>query len=176
MAERSGGTPVAFRPGAVAQRSEFDRNRSPSELVAKRVFGGPPRLLPDQFPISHLVRRTMIISGMLMLATVTSLWLGYRRRSRGSSSDHERTLVQVLHTLTVAPRCCLHLVQVEEQRFLVARDATGWKSVTPVQTFAAQLEAEEQNLGDSAAGQPLELPPDRSFLRSERWQEYKWIR
>jgi hypothetical protein len=46
----------------------------------------------------------------------------------------------LLDTLNLAPRCTLQLIRIDNQKFLVARDAGGVRSVTPVQSFAETID------------------------------------
>jgi hypothetical protein len=127
---------------------------------------------PQHINASYLVRRTVIISGLLIVASAISLWLGHRRRAGTGQGEGAASPLQILSTVTVAPRCCLHLVRVADHKFLVARDSSGWKSVTAVDSFAANLDVEEPTSAEP--GRPTGLPavPHDPFpSRNGRWQE-----
>lgn len=139
--------------------------------------GLAPPLLPPQFNASQLVRRTVIVSGMLSVASAASLWLGYRRRSKGLSGDGTATPLQLLHTLSISPKCCLYLVRVEDQKFLMASDASGWKSVTAIDSITANFDPVEQTgLVSPTRSSSIAAPPEPFQSRADRWQDFKLSR
>jgi flagellar biogenesis protein FliO len=109
-----------------------------------------------------------------------------RRVRQGGSGRTSSSEMKVLETLHLAPRCALQLIQVDAQRFLVARDAHGLRSVTAVNSFAETLEALEAEPKDASTrelstastfGLSLENQPtsDRLTLsfagrRNDPWQ------
>lgn len=129
----------------------------------------PPPILPDEFVPSHLANRAMAVMGLLIVGCIAAIWFGQRYsrtgRSRSSSSD-----LQVLDTLSIAPRCCVHLLNVGGQKYLVARDQAGIKSVTAVSAFAATLDDLADNRVDSAHDDAMRSLTTRSWAnRSDSW-------
>lgn len=101
--------------------------------------------------------------------------------------------MSLVDTLSLAPRCALQLVHVDGQRFLVARDATGVRSITPVNSFADTLEDSDESASTageqrfdlhrvSKAGLALDDMPHGAFAtinptltrRSDPWQGPAW--
>lgn len=87
--------------------------------------------------MQHLVRRALI--GTLLagaLAGVLFFAVGGKRKAlgrtlgRGSSAEGP---LELLATLSIAPRCSISLLQVQGQAVLVARDASGVKNMLLLQ-------------------------------------------
>ena len=181
VAARGGSDPAAQvgprPPAPTPQRLLSHRPTAPPSLFGEDEegnlgFAGPQ--LPANFGASYLVRRTVIVSLLLIVASAASLWLGYRRRGSTGQRDGAASPLQILQTLTVAPRCALHLVQVEGHKFLVASDSSGWKSVTAVDSFATTFEAVEPTTAAPIARPTFsELPRDSFPSRIDPWQEFK---
>lgn len=172
VAERIAVPAMATQPTQAAQSSKSLQVEVQAPSHSRRE---QPPLWPSQFSISQLVGRTLVVSGLLAVACVVSLWLGNRRLRSGQGSGAAGVSMRLVDTLLVAPRCCLHVVTVDGQKFLLARDATGWKSVTAVSSFGANLEEAESPASVSLAR--TEGATDHaSKRRNVPWQDLPWPR
>jgi flagellar biogenesis protein FliO len=129
----------------------------------------PPPILPEKFVPSHLANRAMAVMGLLIVGCIAAIWYG-QRYSRTGRSRSSSSALQVLDTLSIAPRCCVHLLNVGGQKYLVARDQAGIKSVTAVNAFAATLDDLADNHVDSAHDAAMPSLTNRSWAnRSDSW-------
>ena len=99
----------------------------PSEMSLVYV---PPELSAE-YDLSRLVRRAVSVSCFLAAACLACFLWSHLRRGRSVRAAPQQR-IQVLDSIAVAPRCFLHLVQVENQPFIVARDSSGFHGITPV--------------------------------------------
>ena len=93
--------------------------------------------------VNPLVRRAAIAVGLsLTLAAVLLAITVLKQRTLGQPGDGED--LQILSTISLAPRCCLTLVKAQEQTILVARDSSGVKSMIVVPNhFSSFLDLED---------------------------------
>lgn len=112
--------------------------RSNSELSA-------PRESRAELPISaeavqRFAKRAMV--GASMAIFLSLLLLIFLKRSRpGFVGTKSPEGLQLLSTISIAPRCCLSLVQAREHTIVIARDASGLKEMIVLpDTFEAYLE------------------------------------
>ncbi|MCA9169738.1 MAG: FliO/MopB family protein [Planctomycetales bacterium] len=150
----------------------------------------------QEFSTERLVGRSLLATCGLATACLLALWSSRRVRAQRGSAANMASMA-VLETLNLAPRCSLQLVRVDGQKFLVARDTSGVRSITPVssfddamaeqsETFSEVFPAIESNLHrgrDACAdhGLSLELAPQRvsaseSGARRDPWQGPSLIR
>ena len=130
----------------------------------------PPPILPEEFVPSRLANRAMTVMGLLIAACIGAIWYGQRHSKAGRLGSSSGDL-QVLDTLSIAPRCCVHLLRVGGQKYLVARDQAGIKSVTAVSAFAATLDDLADNRVDASQDVAAPSVTDRSWAsRSEQWR------
>ncbi len=103
--------------------------------------------------VGALMRRLIagaLFSGALFVAL---LFLRTGKLRRFGKRDGDGTM-ELLDTLVLAPRCCLHLVRVHDQVLVVGRDAAGMQQVVPMHgSFESHL---------------LDALPESSFADSER--------
>lgn len=84
--------------------------------------------------------------GFIVVAKRWMVWTGSAKatssRKRNSSArKNEPPQFRIVSNLRLSPKSNLHLVEVEDQRMIVATDATGINSVTPLaKPFAASLD------------------------------------
>lgn len=98
---------------------EFAPDMDVSGLLGRLVLG--------------LVLATSLFFALILFTRFTNA------RKRNASRWGE---MEVLDTVYVAPRCCLHLVSVQDQLVLVGRDASGMREIVPIRAgFDASLEA-----------------------------------
>ncbi len=166
---------AAVRVAAAASAAVRSDSRVPPQQLRETDALGrsdrqqPPSILPNEFVPSHLANRAMTVMGILIAACIGAIWYGQRHsragRLRSSSSD-----LQVIDTLSIAPRCCVHLLSVGGQKYLVARDQAGIKSVTAVSAFASTLDDLTNNPEDSAQDVASSSLKSRSWARrSDQW-------
>jgi flagellar biogenesis protein FliO len=86
------------------------------------------------------VAKTIAATSMFAAACLLIVALRHRFKRHGARGTLARPALAVIDSLVLAPRCCLQLVQVESQKFLVARDGSIVRSVTPVHSFAETLQ------------------------------------
>lgn len=163
----------------------YEKDKSPAE--SPEWLGRAPRDALTQ----QLVGRTLLVTTAFAGIGLVVVALAHRVQIRRRSSQKTGSMA-LLDTLHLAPRCTLQLIRIDSQKFLVARDAGGVRSVTPVQSFAETIdqvttgnpleEAVAQN-DHWDQGLSLETPyrnKDVSTpLRSRRidsWQENSWNR
>ena len=119
-------------------RSQPAAAESTSQELTPGYHSDWPELNTDR-----LVGRSLVATCGLATACLIALWSSRRvRAQRLRSSKDNRDSMVVLETLCLAPRCTLQLVRVDAQKFLIARDPSGVRSITPVSTFADAM-AEE---------------------------------
>ena len=115
-----------------------------------------PKVLADEFDLSGLVQRTLGISMVLGAVCIGCMWWSHSRNGKYSLRDAARKEMLIQETITVAPRCYLHLVKVQDQQFLVTRDATGFKTVAVVNSFESAIEDSPAELtAEPAAGRSV---------------------
>lgn len=124
-----------------------------SDIPAREAATAQRYGLSD-FDAGRLVGRTIVVTASFA-AICTGILLGIRQLRKHGALKGGTSEMKVLETLTVGPRCVLQLVQVERQRFLVARDAHGMRSVTPVQSFVETLDDVSEPMEDPVVRQPL---------------------
>ena len=142
------------------------QDTSGAETAARQP---PPPILPGEFVPAHLANRAMSVMGLLIIACIGAIWYG-QRYSRAGRSGNSAGDMKVLETLSIAPRCCVHLLTVGGQKYLVARDQAGIKSVTAVSAFATTLD----DLADRSVEPAQDATPpsvtNRSWAsRSDQW-------
>ena len=112
------------------------------------------RLFAADERISAIVKRAGLVSAALAVVTLAAL-LSTRSRRLRLAQSRERHALQLVGSLALGSRCALQLVQVDDQRFLVARDGSGLSSVTPVNSFATEFElADDAQLTSASSREP----------------------
>jgi flagellar biogenesis protein FliO len=151
---------VAEQPdieGAAADQAEptnrFASRFGQTSNEARSTFTARDYGLSD-FDAGRLVGRTVLVTTSFAAVCAVLLLVIRHVRQQGGLKGSTREM-NVLETLTLGPRCVLQLVQVERQRFLVARDAHGVRSVTPVQSFVETLDDISLPDAEPVARQPL---------------------
>jgi hypothetical protein len=115
-----------------------------------RVAHSPPEF-PTEYDLGGLVRRTVAVSCFLAAACLGCFIWAHFRHGRPFARSPTTRQMELLESIVVAPRCFLHLVLVDGQRFLVARDPSGFHGITPVSSFAdSLLQVEDHSSGDHA--------------------------
>lgn len=128
-----------------------------------------PKVRADEFDLGGLVQRTLGISMVLGAVCIGCLWWSHSRGGKYGVRDAARKEMQILETISVAPRCYLHLVKVQDQQFLVTRDATGFKTVAAVSSFESAIENSRADFAaEPAAG--LGMTDDRQ-RRGMQWTD-----
>lgn len=126
-----------------------------SSSPARNSESKPADSSPDD-PVDSLIHRAALAVGLsLVLAVTLAMITLLKRKSFGQHATGGD--LEILSTITLAPRCCLTLVKAREQTVLVARDASGVKNMMIVPGgFAAYLDGDEPSLRGTmqAAGQP----------------------
>lgn len=158
-------TPAAKRIG----RGDAATNRRPTKLSAPRDTNDSPIRLtgwdadagqepaaryaagpltyrepaaPAPVDLGGLALRLVIGTATVLGACVVSLWLARRWLPHGQPAKKGQGRMKILDTLAVAPRGCVQLIEIEHRLVLIASDAGGIKSVTPLpQQFAENLES-----------------------------------
>jgi hypothetical protein len=98
----------------------------------------------DPLP-KNLVGRTLLVTaGFAIIGMVIASAAHIFGSKRPSVRGKKTSSMALVDTLTLAPRCSLQLVSIDSQRFLVARDASGVRSVTPVTRFDDAMAAEDE--------------------------------
>ena len=110
-----------FRSGA-GDAQESNEGQSPSDVVSK--YG-------KQAAVSILL---LLIGG--------ALYAAHRSKGQVSSSSGGRQNIQILSSLTLAPRCRVFLLRVQQQNVLVTNDASGKLNATLIPEWP-QLEDSE---------------------------------
>ena len=72
----------------------------------------------------------------------------------------------MLDTLFVAPRCCVHLISVQDQLVLVGRDASGMKEIVPIRAAFDRNLVEAARHGLDLERLETENSPNRG---AEQW-------
>ncbi len=116
-------------------------------------LGNAPRDALTQQLVGRTLLVTTVFAGVGLLVVAIAHRVQVRRRSSGQTGS-----MALLDTLHLAPRCTLQLIRIDSQKFLVARDAGGVRSVTPVQSFA-------ETIDQVTTGNPLE----EAVAQSETW-------
>ncbi len=135
----------------VPQGSEDSKVAAGQSPEPKASFGKLAR--PEPMDMNGMVTRTIVATGLVLGACFLILQLGKRFSRGGGILGSEGKNMRLIESLSVAPRCFVQLLQVGDNRVLVAVDAGGVKSVLPLHdSFDSTLEATESN-DDSASGQ-----------------------
>lgn len=90
-----------------------------------------PAAFASALDVNALLRRLLagvLLSGALFVAL---FFLRTGKLRRFGKRDGDGTM-ELLDTLVLAPRCCLHLVRVRDQVLIVGRDAAGMQQVVPM--------------------------------------------
>lgn len=90
-----------------------------------------PAAFASALDVDALLRRLLagvLLSGALFVAL---FFLRTGKLRRFGKRDGDGTM-ELLDTLVLAPRCCLHLVRVRDQVLIVGRDAAGMQQVVPM--------------------------------------------
>lgn len=137
-----------------------------------------------EFDAGRILGRTMLATAGFAAVCLLLLAVAHRVKALRIAARGVLPTMELLDTLVVAPRCTLQLVRVDSQRFLVAKDGSGLRSVTPLSSFTDTLddvaeppaEASRASLTTSSvAGLSLEDAPSwqansAGQRRSDRWQ------
>ena len=110
---------VNVLPAAGETRTERTRTVTPS-LNQEQETEATDMLL--------LVRRAVVaivLSGGLAIA----LFLAVGKRSMSAKGSGSAADLELLGTLSLAPRCCVSLIRAQHQTILVARDSSGVKQM-----------------------------------------------
>ena len=122
-------------------------------------FANGPRLRENPNS-SRVLRRTVFVTSALAAACVMmGLW-NRHRASRSPRQASGKTQMNLLGTLSLAPRCYLQLVSVNEQHFLVARDGGIVRCMTSVGNFddaMADAVGSEMSPAFAASADPTSL-------------------
>ncbi len=123
--QRKVSPPVVHDAGVSLFRKSGDRSRT--ARTASRASSAFESVLD----VGALMRRLIagaLFSGALFVAL---LFLRTGKLRRFGKRDGDGTM-ELLDTLVLAPRCCLHLVRVHDQVLVVGRDAAGMQQVVPM--------------------------------------------
>ncbi len=131
---KAGGTTEATVP--VATDSDAAAFDSPDWNIQGKMFSA---YAPTDSEMGRLVGRTVTVSSLFAAGCLVLLWASQRIRARRRPKLGGPAGIAILETMVLAPKCALQLVRVNRQQFLIARDATGLRSVTPVGSFADTL-------------------------------------
>lgn len=83
-------------------------------------------------------------AGLLIAFVIVSLWLVRQWVARQAGASGPTAHLRTIESLSLPQRCRIHLVDVDGRQVLVAVDASGIKSVTPLpDRFASLLENAE---------------------------------
>jgi len=120
-------------------RRVFDSAIVNQDAAAKRTNGffranrkaTDPMSFDTTFDGPTMVRR-LVVGGLLSTALVLVLLFFGIGKFRGERSNVSAGKMELLDTLQLAPRCCLHLVRVRDRILVVGRDAAGMQQVVPM--------------------------------------------
>ncbi len=113
--------------------------------------------VPAPFPgasanFAGLLWRLVLGTGLSVCACLAVLWLARRGGFPIGPRAAMHENMQLLETLCLPNRCCLHLVRVNDRWLMVGCDASGLKHVGALpEAFAMQLASEESRV---AGGEP----------------------
>jgi flagellar biogenesis protein FliO len=154
--------------------AQFSRSVDPKGARNAWMVGSAER-----FDARRLVARTIAATSVFAAACLVIVALRHRFKRHGARGRSVQPALVVIDSLVLAPRCCLQLVQVESQKFLVARDGSIVRSVTPVNNFAETLQdvdpiaemPRSEDLGSvSRGGISLERNAARDFVEGRLGQ------
>jgi flagellar biogenesis protein FliO len=107
--------------------------------AAKDLEYHPPTA-PAGPDAGQLLGRLAILTAITVVGGVLCLFLA-RRAQKLPPFPPGGPSVEVVESVSLGPRCALHLLQVDESAFVVATDPTGLRSITPLpDTFEQSLE------------------------------------
>ena len=127
--------PCVNGPFVQAQGESYELDHS---AVTDSAAYSPPDLITE-YDLSGLVRRTISISFFLGAACLGCVIWAHYKQGRPSRRNSLQQRMELLESTTLAPRCFLHLIRIDDQHLLVTRDASGFRGVTPLHSFADSL-------------------------------------
>ena len=127
--QRQVSPPVVHDAGVSLFRKPEQQSRDRSRTA--RTASREPSAFESVLDVGALLRR--LIAGVLLSGAlfVALLYLRTGKLRRFGKRDGDGTM-ELLDTLVLAPRCCLHLVRVHDQVLVVGRDAAGMQQVVPM--------------------------------------------
>lgn len=103
--------------------------------------------------------------GLLIAFGIVSLWLVRQWVSRQDGGSGPAAHLRTIESLSLPQRCRIHLVDVDGRQVLVAVDASGIKSVTPLpDRFASLLES-----ADGPSQPAVSRLAELETLRHDAW-------
>jgi len=97
-----------------------------------------------------MLTRLALGTGFVLALCVGALVLGRRWLRKLPAASSTGREMRVVETLSLAPRCRVHLVRVGRRRVLVGVDPTGLRAITPLPDLFEQ--ALEEAEGAAAPG------------------------
>ena len=92
-----------------------------------------------QLALPKLMFRAVMGVCLSLVLCLFIVVVSQRRLRPGKPGDLSQEM-KLLHTIYLAPRCCLHIVRINDHTVIVGRDATGMTDIVPLPaTFAEQL-------------------------------------
>ena len=146
--------------------SDSDRANANGQQEGPAFLQSPPSDASSVgFDLAKLIRRSLLFSGLAIVACLAIAFVGQQKRKRHGATSKQ---ISVLETQVLGPRCFGDLVQIREQYLFVARDASGIKSVVPLTVaFDTELDSLDESTVDESLSQPIDS--FRSRNQNETW-------
>ena len=133
-------------PSKPAFRSDVTQKKAPQSTPdrsdrTERTFhtGNESKSLGITKSDSLSIRRKLVAAILIIGGGLFAVHQLLRRRTQSHDGSED---VELISTLTFAPRCCLSLVRACGQTLLVARDASGIKNVILLEQFEPFIQQE----------------------------------
>ena len=152
--------PASSIDGDTSFVSAADVIEEPSPVFSSRFAQAP---WENSVNLRKILGRTVLACLALVAVSLVLIVWG---RARGLHRRDQRPVtstMNLLSTMTLAPRCYLQLVSVNDQHFLVARDGTTVRCITPVASFEDSLDS----LGDAEVIGDRTLAPTRDLTHDD---------
>ncbi len=91
---------------------------------------------PPEF--NQLLIKTILLVGALLALTFTALWVLKRIGGGRFEVSQRSSLIRVIERKSITPKCSLWIVEIEEERYVVAESANNI-SITPLNSKAVDV-------------------------------------